>query len=242
MTSQQYEELCRFAIANQLRIKVDRIQSVYVPNKRRKAPWYEFEMPYRHQIDLYWEIENDVARYITIANAKWRSKDPVRQEDVLLLAMVRRKVGAHKAMMITNSGFTGAASVVAMDEGIGLLVVRPNFDCRGLHPTDRTSILKSIRELARNSGPAYTCEVVLKGFGPAVAASRAVPQPVETLHASAGGPASESAVITASDASPPVNALLGSAGVRQPGPAAAPAPGFSSYLTRLGPGPGFRVQ
>jgi hypothetical protein len=242
MTSQQYEELCRFAIADRLRMQVDRIQSVYVPNKRRKAPWYEFEMPYRHQIDLYWEVENDITRYLTIANAKWRSKDRVRQEDVLLLAMVRQKVGAHKAMMITNSGFTGVAGVAAEDEGIGLLIVRPNFDSRVLHPTDRAAILKTIRKVAKNSPPAYTYEVNLKGFGPVIATSPWTPQPGETPHLSTLLPASESPVLASSGGSPPVDALLGSAGDGLPAPAATPACGFSGYSTRLGPGPGFRMK
>jgi hypothetical protein len=242
MTSQQYEELCRFAIADRLRIRVDRIQSVYVPNKTRKAPWYEFEGTYRHQIDLYWEVENDITRYLTIANAKWRSKDQVRQEDVLLLAMVRQKVGAHKAMMITNSDFTGMAGLAAREEGIGLLIVRPNFDSRVLHPTDRAAILKTIRKVARNSAPAYTYEVKLKGFGPVIATSPWVPQPAETSHATALLPACESTILPASGGSPPVDALLGSAGDGLPGPAAALASDRGGSSTRLGPGPGFRMK
>jgi hypothetical protein len=242
MTSQQYEELCRLAIADRLKVDVAQIRSVYVANKRRKAPWYEFEMRYRHQIDLYWETETDFARYITIANAKWRARNRVRQQDVLLLEMVRRKVGAHKAMIITNSGFTGTARVVAMDEGIGLLIVRPNFNSRSLHPTRRGLILSKIQELAKTHPPGYTYEVEVKGHEPVLPASQTLPQPPETFHSSAAGPVSESTLLPAFGVSPPVSPLLGSAGGSQAGPSPAPASGFSGYSTRLGPGPGFRMK
>jgi hypothetical protein len=80
MNSKQYEELCRFFLADKLGINIEGISSVLIPNPKRP------NLPeYHHQIDLYWEIGNDVATYLNIANAKWRGSDKVDQPDVLLL-------------------------------------------------------------------------------------------------------------------------------------------------------------
>jgi hypothetical protein len=242
MTSQQYEELCRFFLADRLQMDIAQIQSVYVANKRRNAPWYEVEMPYRHQIDLYWESQNDVARYITIANAKWRAKDRVRQHDVLLLEMVRRKVGAHKAMMITNSGFTGAAHVVAMDEGIALLIVRPRFDSRSLHPTRRSLILQGIQELARKTPAVYAYEVVEKGFEPVLSMVQVLHRPAENCPSTAWRPACENVALPCPPMNPPGNEFPSAWGGSWGACSGPPVPGLSSYSTRQGPGPEFRMK
>ena len=72
MNSTQYEELCRFYISRMLGVDIDSIRSVRVPNPiRPNLPAYE------HQIDLYWETEDAVSRYLSIANAKWRGTSRV---------------------------------------------------------------------------------------------------------------------------------------------------------------------
>jgi hypothetical protein len=74
LTSQQYEELCRFFVADQLKIPIESVVSRDITN-----PWrvgtsgHVLGESYVHQIDLYWETEDGMARYINIANAKWRS-------------------------------------------------------------------------------------------------------------------------------------------------------------------------
>jgi hypothetical protein len=89
----------------------------------------------------------------------------VRQHEVLLLQKVREKVAAHKAFMITNTGYTGRAMKVALDEGIALLILRPNFDTDCLNRTRRHLILQRIRELAKTIHPLYHYEVFHKAWG-----------------------------------------------------------------------------
>jgi hypothetical protein len=101
MNSKQYEELCRYFLADKLGVDVNTIQSVEIENPRRPG------LPkYKHQIDLYWETGDEVSLYLNITNAKWRGSDKVDQPEVMLLQQVKQSVGAHKAVMIANSGFT----------------------------------------------------------------------------------------------------------------------------------------
>lgn len=160
MNSTQYEELCRFFLANKLGTNIESIRSVSIPNPKRPS------LPeYNHQIDLYWETGNDVTSYLNIANAKWRRSDKVDQPDVMLLQQVRQKVAAHKAVMITNSGFTSGAEAVAKDEGIALHIVRPNFKYLHLPRTDRVAIQQAIKDIALGTNlPVYTHETHLKAL------------------------------------------------------------------------------
>ena len=87
MNSKQYEELCRFFLAQQLGIGVEKVISVSIPNPTRP------DLPaYKHQSDLYWETEDAISLHLHIANAKWRGSDKVDQPDVLLLQKVKEKV------------------------------------------------------------------------------------------------------------------------------------------------------
>jgi hypothetical protein len=160
MHSQQYEELCRYFLANQLGIGVEDIRSVEIPNPRRPG------LPkYKHQIDLYWETSDKVALYLNIANAKWRSSDKVDQPDVLLLQQVKQKVGAHKAVMLTSTGFTAGAKAAAQDEGIALHIVRPTFDYTVLPQKDVEAIQAKIQEIAASAPePIYLHQVEYKAF------------------------------------------------------------------------------
>jgi hypothetical protein len=160
MNSKQYEELCRVFLADKVGIRVVDIHSVDIPNPRRQG------LPeYKHQIDLYWETENEVALYLNIANAKWRGSQKVDQPDVLLLQKVKEKVGAHKAVMITNSEFTAGAVAAAQDEGIALHIVQPMFDYGALEKKRRGVILIQIQQLAATSTePLYAHEIVFRAF------------------------------------------------------------------------------
>jgi hypothetical protein len=159
MTAIQYEELCRFFVAGAFRLPVERVLTMEILNATRPG------LPdYFHQLDLYWETEVGVARYVHIANAKWRAPpDKVGLEDILLLEQVKTKVGAHKAVMITTIGFTDGALAAARDDGVALYLVRPKMDMARLHSTDRASIRRHLRELQQRPGVVYAHEVIHKG-------------------------------------------------------------------------------
>src|SRR5262249_51130257 len=143
MTSKQYEELCRYFLASRLGVGIDNVVSVEIPNSQRP------DLPgYKHQIDLYWQTGDSVALYLNIANAKWRGSSKVDQPEVLLLQQVKQKVAAHKAVLLTNSGFTAGAIAAAQDDGIALHIVRPEFDYSGLSPKDTSLIRQEIQDQA----------------------------------------------------------------------------------------------
>jgi hypothetical protein len=171
MTDKQYEELCRYFVACHLGIDIAKVVSIRIPNPKRE------DLPqYKHQIDLYWEIEDGMALYLNIANAKWRGSSKLEQGDVLKLQQVKQKVAAHKAVMITNSEFTSGAIAAAKDDGIALHIVRPDFDYSELAPIKANLIQQQIQTLAASAGkPLYFHEVVHKGFDLADAQNRPLP-------------------------------------------------------------------
>ncbi len=67
MNSQRYEELCRFVIADRLKIDINQIRSATL-----SSPVFPGLQAYDHQVDLYWETDNELVQYLNIANAKWR--------------------------------------------------------------------------------------------------------------------------------------------------------------------------
>jgi hypothetical protein len=160
MNSQQYEELCRYFLANNLGMSLNDIKSVNIPNPTRPG------LPkYKHQIDLYWETESNMALYLHIADAKWRGDTKVDQPEVMLLQQVKEKVAAHKAMMLTNLGYTAGAVAVAKDEGIALHIVRPDFPIGLLPKRDSVMIQGKLNEIANSSAtPIFLHEIVHKAF------------------------------------------------------------------------------
>ena len=156
MDSRLYEEVCRRFVARAFGVPLEAVTSPRIPNPKRP------NMPeYAHQIDLYWEVSNSVALYLHIANAKWRGSEKVKEGEVLLLQKVREKVSAHKALMIASSGFTAGAVAVAKDEGIGLHVVRPDFDHAAIPLGDRAAMQSALSEV---SCELYSHEVVHRGL------------------------------------------------------------------------------
>jgi hypothetical protein len=218
MTAVQYEELCRFFVADLENVPLEDIQSIELLNPQRLgAPEYV------HQIDLYWETVTPLSRYVNIAYAKWRRPaDRVDKEQVLLLQVIRAKVGAHKAIMLTNTGFTRGAIAAAVDDGIGLHIVEPRL-AAAVADGDRPTIRASLREQARRSRsrPIYLHQVVFKGGVPPAAATPAAP-PGDT----------EAASHRVATAAP----FAGASGPPVP-PATTPAP----YATRHGV-PGMRTK
>jgi hypothetical protein len=163
MTSKQYEELCRLFLADQLQIPIDQVLTLDVMGSRRPG-----SPEYHHQIDLYWETADAVARHVHIANAKWRTPPgKLDQEDVLLIQKIRDKVGAHKAVLITNFGFTEGARAAAHDEGVALHLVGPRFAPGALVDGDRTAIRQQLADWARISAgrPLYVHEMIRKSLG-----------------------------------------------------------------------------
>lgn len=159
MNSAQYEEICRCYIAEQFGLRVEDVRSLKIPNPRRP------NLPaYQHQIDHYWETGNHAALYLNIANAKWRGSDKVDQPEILLLAKVRQDVGAHKAFMITSTGFTEGAIAAAKHEGIALHLLNPAFDVSALPSQDASAMQGRLSELAATSEkPMYLHEIVHRG-------------------------------------------------------------------------------
>ena len=159
MTSIQYEEFCRFFLAEKLSIPTEEVKSSRIPSPTSPG------MPqYSHQIDLYWEDGNELTKYINIANAKWRLSDKVDQGDVLLLQQVKEELDAHKAMMITSTGFTRGAEDVAANKNIALHIVRPTFDYTRLDPKDREIIKAQFHGLFTNGKPVYSHTIVYRAF------------------------------------------------------------------------------
>jgi hypothetical protein len=161
MTSQQYEELCRLYLADRFRISIDRIESRDHPNPLRPGT-----PEYHHQIDLYWEIETADACYVHIANAKWRTPPAlIGLADVLLLQQVKTKLAAHKAFLITSTGYSADAIAAAADEGIALHVLTSHLDTYQFRTRQQANQSHTQSKAASDpSGPQYAGKVVHKAM------------------------------------------------------------------------------
>ena len=188
-----------------------------------------FREPYRHQIDLYWETVDNIARYVNIANAKWRTREKVKQADVLLLQQVRLRVGAHKAVMITNTDFTPGALMAAMDEGISLFIVGPDFNTKKM-PESRELARAHIQKLSKRCLP-YKETMMWKGVGGAPSK----PQALGETAICASHPLTVSHVALPAQQPP---AVCGS-GAGQPSTGGGTGGSPFPYQTRSGPGSGF---
>jgi len=208
MKSDQYEELCRLFLSSSFGVPLETILSGSIPSATRPG------FPgYRHQIDLYWETGSEVAAYLHIANAKWRTSEKVDQPEVLLLKQVKQEVSAHKAIMITNTGFTAGAMAVAENSGIALHVLEPSPSLEMLLTGDRTethSVLTSFT--ATSKEPPYTYRVVHRAHDGVLAAPPMQSTPV--VHPSSAGPAAVTRVVTPQN----VRDASGQAGQRSSAP------------------------
>jgi hypothetical protein len=232
MTGPQYEELCRRFVADQTGMPVEAVRSMLLPNPtRHPESWLTRLGPYRHQVDLCWETWEWLTCCLNIANAKWKNRGKVGLSAVLLLQQVRVKVGAHKAVLITNNGYSKVAERAAADEGIGLLIVRPEFDSRALVAGPRAAIQQQFAKLVRAQPRIYSCAVVQKGTAAALppAALLGVTAP---MPATAGSPGDHCAALHALPAAPCTTSRpTGSSGAGETA---------GDYSTRHGPGPGYR--
>lgn len=172
MNGLQYEELCRYFLAQATGLAVETIVSVRIPNPKRA------DLPqYSHQIDLFWETGDEICLYLNIANAKWRGSAKVDLGEILLLQQVKQEVAAHKAVMITNTEFTSGAQAAAQDKGIALHIVQPTFDTAILSITDRELIQQKLAEIGSPSAESvFEHAVCHRAFD--LTETRTVSQPV----------------------------------------------------------------
>lgn len=159
----QYEELCRLYIANIFEISIEEVKSVRIP-----SPTHPDLVEYKNQIDLYWILENEFYQYINIADAKWRKEsDTVPIGKARELQFVRDDINnANKAILITNTGFDDGVKGVADKYGMGLHIVRPDFDPAILDPDlkDRKVIQTQLQELSANGKEIYTYQIIHRAF------------------------------------------------------------------------------
>jgi hypothetical protein len=121
MTRNEYRELCRFVVADRLKIDAEQVRVQQPPCNPRRAGL----VPFRHTVDLCWETENSLSRYVHIGRVLWQDRADVAAEEVLLLQQIKEKLGAHKALFFTNTGFSRQAVLAADEAGIGLLLIKP---------------------------------------------------------------------------------------------------------------------
>ncbi len=160
MNGTQYEEFCRFFLADKFGIPIEIIQSCRIPSATHPNL-----SEYKNQIDLYWEDGNELVRYRNIADAKWRGgSEKVEIGKIRELQLVKMEIDAHKAMMITNTGFDSGVKALAENRGIALHIVRPSFDYTILHPKKRETIQTQLQEPFTGSKPPYTHEIVYRAF------------------------------------------------------------------------------
>ncbi len=73
-----------------------------------------------HEVDLAVEFTIAGLRYLTIFEIKYRSS-PLGTQEVLRMAAVARDIGASKAVIVTNVGFSAAAAQLARSSGLNLV-------------------------------------------------------------------------------------------------------------------------
>src|SRR5579859_3462722 len=119
-TSLQYEALCRHAISRLYLLPISEIHTGRLTGASRNRTHTQ------HQIDLHWTVSDGVCNYLLFANAKWHSPyKKVSLPDLMTLVGVWHDIGAHKAMLITNTAFHTGVITQAKEKGIALLIVRP---------------------------------------------------------------------------------------------------------------------
>ena len=161
MTGLEYEHFVRAALAEQLRVPSEKIVSRHA---------YGATLPgakeLQHQIDLMFIQDSEIAEYLTIFECKYRGSGLVDQPDIQNLAFVRESMRAHKAIMVTNHGFTGGAKAVAESQRIALLVVTPNVDISDCTSSEEANaVFHAIQTRLRDRPGSYNMTVVAK-FGP----------------------------------------------------------------------------
>lgn len=149
VNSIQYEELCRAWIAHEEGYPIEAIESLHVDRPGGGLAY--------HQIDLYWIQESSLSRTIYIADAKIR-RDKIDQQNVLLFDKVKQTIAAHRAMLITDVGFTSGAVNSAVECGMGLHILTPTFDPSKLPAKDRSAMREMLQDLILEGQFVHTIE------------------------------------------------------------------------------------
>ena len=173
LTCWQYEALCRHALSREYGIPIDDIKTGYLQGPTTTC------QNIRHQIDLYWTSHDGVCDFLCIANAKFLKRN-VELGDIMTLLGVQRDIHAHKAMMITNTGFSSSALLQAREKGIALLIVRPSLtlDVASLPKSTAPAVVaQAIDQISTRVPPVYNLNVIHRGFEPNRSAAPASPCP-----------------------------------------------------------------
>ena len=158
LTPWQFESLCRHVLSREYGIRIASIQTGHLRGPSGAT---------QHQIDLYWRSSDGICEFLCFANAKFK-KNKVELRDMMTLLGVQREIRAHKAMLITNTGFTEACQAMARENGVALLIVRPaaDLDVAGLPAL--ASVANAAERIeagfVRRTSPAYRMGVVNKGW------------------------------------------------------------------------------
>ena len=186
LTSWQYEALCRHALSRQYAIPIDNIKTGYVEGPA-KTPGN-----IRHQIDLYWTSNDGVCDFLCFANAKFLKRN-IELGDIMTLLGVQRDIHAHKAMIITNTGYSAAARLQAQEKGIALLIVRPSLtlDVASLPKRSAPTVAQAIEKISTRVPPVYDLNVIHRGLD--LTRNTAPPSPCPRVGASASLPVPQSA-------------------------------------------------
>jgi hypothetical protein len=120
MTGLEYEQFVRAVLCQRLGLEPSSLQSL-----RSSGVTLPGGAGLKHQIDLFHVEETEIAKYITIIECKYRGSGLVDQQELQNLAFVKENVRAHKAIMVTNKGFTSGAMAVAESQEIALLIIEP---------------------------------------------------------------------------------------------------------------------
>jgi hypothetical protein len=180
LTPWQYEAFCRHVLSREYRVPLRDIKTGYLESPSKT----------RHQIDLYWTRHDGVCNFLCFANAKFL-KDNIHLTEVVTLLGVQRDIRAHKAMLITNTGYSQNAVCLAQENGIALLIVRPalDFDVTLLPKSAAPVVAQALEKIAAGLPCVYHLNIVHRGFA---APARPCPQPTR------GAPLSPRPRVTAS--------------------------------------------
>ena len=158
MTGPEYEQFVRAVICRTLNIAPDKLQSTHSPGVTLpNASGLD------HQIDLFYVDETEIAEYITIIECKYRGSRPVDQTLLQNLAFVRDSTRAHKAIMVSNQGFTEGARAVAESQRIALLTIEPTPAYESIHfNSDVDALFCAIQSEIDRAPNSYEVVVVCK--------------------------------------------------------------------------------
>jgi Restriction endonuclease len=156
MTGTEYEQFVRAVLCRTLKLEPDKLQSTHSAGVTLPGAGN-----LEHQIDLFYVDETEVAEYVTIIECKYRESRPVDQALLQNLAFVRDSMRAHKAIMVSNQGFTKGARAVAESQRIALLTVEPKGEYEPTPSHSDADALFAVIQSELDRAPRNNYEVVV---------------------------------------------------------------------------------